>query len=62
MRSHRVQVVDFSRLARMRPKAERREALSVPEAVEDLQVGVQVVAPHRVVRVALGPLLGLRRR
>eukprot|EP00966_Prymnesium_polylepis_P043454 1007965-Prymnesium_polylepis.1 len=53
----RVQVVEPARLARVRPEAERREPLRVAQLVEREEVGEDVVAVVRVMRVALRPLL-----
>ena len=54
----RVQVVELARLARVRPEAEGVHPLRGAEAVERVQVGVEVVAVVAEVRVAARPLGG----
>ena len=56
-----VQVVELSGLARVWPEAKRVHPLRGAQAVEDVQVGVQVVAVVGEVGVAARPLGGERR-
>mmetsp|Transcript_12701 Transcript_12701/g.27435 ORF Transcript_12701/g.27435 Transcript_12701/m.27435 type:complete len:375 (+) Transcript_12701:326-1450(+) len=56
----RVKVVELTGLARVRAEAKRGKPLRVSKLVEDVQVGVQVVAVVGIMRVARLPLLGVR--
>ena len=52
-----VKVVELPSLPRVRPEIKGCEALCAAQLVEHMQVGVEVVAVVRVVRILLGPLL-----
>mmetsp|Transcript_24890 Transcript_24890/g.63392 ORF Transcript_24890/g.63392 Transcript_24890/m.63392 type:complete len:255 (+) Transcript_24890:1386-2150(+) len=57
----RVQVIEVTSLAGMRPVAKCGEALRSAQLVEHVEVCVEVVCIVRIMGVAFGPLLGWRR-